>query len=295
MPTGTSIVVNTRPATTSLGSQLRSYRRSVCSPGSQRVQPDVSDVSGRARRPGSGCGKEGALLCMRRPDRRCGYMGSEDHGGGFSGVTKKKASPRITYTASNWTPFSQSDRPSPATWPVINTESSTVSTSPAENARSIGAGPMTKLASTSTGATNSATCTLEPIAIESERSMRFFSAAETAVACSAALPRMATMNTPTKTLLRPNSCAVGSIAPTRISLTQATSTVAAASTVVALAVDHGGWCSSWCSGPREPENRALWVTSENTRNRKYTASSTTAIDMLSRPNPPGKCAAAAAL
>ena len=99
---------------------------------------------------------------------------------GFSGVTKKKASPRITYTASNWTPFSQSERPSPATWPVINTESSTASTSPAENARSIGAGPMTKLASTSTGATNSATWMLEPIAIESERSMRFFKAAETA-------------------------------------------------------------------------------------------------------------------
>ena len=60
--------------------------------------------------------------------------------------------------------------------------------------------------------------------------MRFFIAAVIAVACSAALPRIATTKTPTKTLLRPNLCAVGSIAPTRISLIQAIKAVAAAST-----------------------------------------------------------------
>jgi hypothetical protein len=70
-------------------------------------------------------------------------------------------------------------------------------------ARSIGVGPTTRLASTRTGATKSATCTLEPIAIESDRSMRFFIAAATAFACSAALPRIATRKTPTKILLRP--------------------------------------------------------------------------------------------
>src|SRR5690349_21561170 len=39
MPTGTSIVVSTSPATTSCRSQLTSYCRSVTSPGSQRIQP----------------------------------------------------------------------------------------------------------------------------------------------------------------------------------------------------------------------------------------------------------------
>src|SRR5262245_23447111 len=39
MPTGTSIVVMTRPATTSRPSQDDSYERSVWSPGNQRVTP----------------------------------------------------------------------------------------------------------------------------------------------------------------------------------------------------------------------------------------------------------------
>src|SRR6185436_20967573 len=49
---------------------------------------------------------------------------------------KKNASPRITYTASSCSPFSQSERPSPATWPVIRTARNTVSTSPGGNTRS---------------------------------------------------------------------------------------------------------------------------------------------------------------
>ena len=39
MPTGTSIVVSTRPAIRSCGSQAASYRLMICSPGSQRFQP----------------------------------------------------------------------------------------------------------------------------------------------------------------------------------------------------------------------------------------------------------------
>jgi hypothetical protein len=109
----------------------------------------------------------------------------------------------------------------------------TISTSPAGKARSSVARPMIRLANTKTGATKSATCTLEPIAIDSDKSMRSFKAALMAVACSAAFPRIATTKTPTNTLLRPklrpNSCAVGSIAPTMISLIQAINAVAPAS------------------------------------------------------------------
>src|SRR6516165_1625473 len=39
MPTGTSMVVMTRPATRSCRSQRASYRRIVFSPGNQRIQP----------------------------------------------------------------------------------------------------------------------------------------------------------------------------------------------------------------------------------------------------------------
>ena len=73
----------------------------------------------------------------------------------------------------------------------------------------MGFGPTTKLSRTSRGATNSATCTLEPMAIDRARSMRFFIATVIAVACSAALPSMATTNTATKTLPRPRSLAAG--------------------------------------------------------------------------------------
>src|SRR4029453_5337240 len=83
------------------------------------------------------------------------------------------------------------------------------------------------------GATNSAPCPLEPIPIGRERSMRFRIAAVTAVACSAALPRIATTKTPTKASPRPSASAAGPIAPTRVSLIQAIATVAAASTLAA--------------------------------------------------------------
>ena len=53
MPTGTSMVVMTRPATMSCRNQEGSYRRSVFNPGSQRVHPAVS-LAGRSMRPRSG-------------------------------------------------------------------------------------------------------------------------------------------------------------------------------------------------------------------------------------------------
>src|SRR6516225_7003253 len=136
----------------------------------------------------------------------------------------------------------------------------------ANSLSALGYGPTHKLASTSTGATNSATCTLEPMAMASDRSMRFLIAALMAMACSAALPRMATTKTPTKTLLKPNSCAVGSIAPTSISLTQAMAAVAAARMSSDFCSDHGGGVSPAATCATEPTNSALCVINENTRN-----------------------------
>ena len=59
--------------------------------------------------------------------------------------------------------------------------------------------------------------------------MRFLRASITALLCSAALPTMATMITPMKTLVIPKAAAVCSTEPTRISLTQAMTSVAPAS------------------------------------------------------------------
>src|SRR4029434_9198226 len=55
IPAGTSIVVNTKPASTSFGSHAVEWWSSIRAPGSQRCQPDGGVATGRARRPGSGC------------------------------------------------------------------------------------------------------------------------------------------------------------------------------------------------------------------------------------------------
>ena len=93
--------------------------------------------------------------------------------------------------------------------------------------------------------------------------MRLRSAAVTAVECSAALPRIATTNTPTKTSLSPSACEVGSIAPTRISLIHAIAAVAAASTPAARPRLQAAACPS--SAGCSPAKSFACVTSEKTR------------------------------
>src|SRR5437016_2398770 len=80
---------------------------------------------------------------------------------------------------------------------------------------------------TSNGATSIATCRLEPTAMLKARSILFFIAIRTAVLCSAALPMIATMNTPTKMPDIPRRSAVCSMDPTRNSLRSAMKPVAA--------------------------------------------------------------------
>ena len=62
----------------------------------------------------------------------------------------------------------------------------------------IGYGPRNSESSTSTGATNSAICALEPIAMLTDRSILSFMAKNTATQCSAALPTIATTMMATK-------------------------------------------------------------------------------------------------
>ena len=82
----------------------------------------------------------------------------------------------------------------------------------------IGWSPTTNEISTSSGATNSAICALEPIAMFTARSILSLAATSTATQCSAALPTIATTNTPTKNCDSPMSWEASLIEPTRISL-----------------------------------------------------------------------------
>ena len=92
----------------------------------------------------------------------------------------------------------------------------------------IGSGPTTNEASTSTGATNSAICALEPIAMFTARSILSLAATSTATQCSAALPTIATMKTPTKNSDRPMSSEASLMDPTRTSLITPTATAESA-------------------------------------------------------------------
>ena len=65
MPTGTSMVVSTSPATMSCGNQATWHSRKVWSPGSQRIQPVWSATRwGGAMCPGSGRGEAETELLM---------------------------------------------------------------------------------------------------------------------------------------------------------------------------------------------------------------------------------------
>ena len=81
---------------------------------------------------------------------------------------------------------------------------------------------------TSTGATNSAICALEPIAMLTDRSILSFIAKKTATQCSAALPTIATTMMPTKNGDRPIDSEASVIEPTRISDITPTATPAIA-------------------------------------------------------------------
>src|SRR3954452_12550053 len=107
---------------------------------------------------------------------------------------------------------------------------------------------MKKDASTSTGATKSATWELEPIAMLTERSILSFIATRTATQCSAALPTMATTITPMKNSERPTACEASSIDPTSTSDMTPTRIPAPASASTDLRTDQPQLSSSPYSG-----------------------------------------------
>src|SRR4051794_10060133 len=131
---------------------------------------------------------------------------------------------------------------------------------------------MKKEAITSTGATNSATWALEPIAMLTERSILSLRATRTATQCSAALPTIATTITPMKNSERPTDFEASAIDPTRTSDITPTSTPATARTITDRRTDQPQVSSSPYSGLK----RERCVFSEKKRPATYVNSSTAA-------------------
>src|SRR5205809_4299105 len=152
----------------------------------------------------------------------------------------------------------------PPSSPISNrmkTDATTAKTSGTVNSRSIGH-PKRYERKISTGATKSAICRLEPIAMPTLRSILFFIAMSMAVECSAALPTIATTITPTKTSVRPTESRTFSIVPTRNSESSATKAVAMSRMVMTLPRDHCLSLSSTCSSALR--KRCLWVRERET-------------------------------
>ena len=127
------------------------------------------------------------------------------------------------------------------------TANATAVTSKGVNARSI-EWPTSSEMKTSSGATNRATCVLEPTAMANERSILSFAAIITAAPCSAALPTIGIIMTPRKNSLTPSAAIVSSVTPTRISDSQATSAVLTTSVAAAVRIGH-------LAGSRAPSGR----------------------------------------
>ena len=122
---------------------------------------------------------------------------------------------------------------------------------------------------TSAGATNSAICVDEPIAISSVISTLFRTAKSTAEECSAALPMIGITISPTKSSESPSVSSAGSSEPTRNSDISATNAVATRSITIARRRDHVGASSS--DGVR---NRCSCVISVKTSAATYRTIST---------------------
>src|SRR6185295_13072907 len=138
--------------------------------------------------------------------------------------------------------------PWPVTCAAITTAMITPPISKPLKTSGIGPGPRKNEHSTSTGATNSAICALEPIEMLTARSILFFIATSTATQCSAALPTMATTITPMKNSDRPTACEASLIEPTSTSDITPTRTPATARATTEVRVDHPQVPSSAYSG-----------------------------------------------
>ena len=148
---------------------------------------------------------------------------------------------------------------------LIPTAAATAAISSGVKMRFIGC-PMTTPSSTSTGATNRATCRLEPKVTAMANSILSLAASWTATRCSARLPMVGMSTTPTKNALRPNESMNGSMAPTRISERMARSPAAASRTTMAtLPLQAGPACPSGSPWPpRVSWGLENWYTSDTT-------------------------------
>src|SRR2546429_9974209 len=151
--------------------------------------------------------------------------GAHAKGGG-----KKNATATTAYPITSNAPSYQLLRPSETTAATTavakaNDASSKISKS------SVMTFAVSRETKTRIGATNNATWVVEVVATATLNSILFLQAIRIALPCSAAFPTIATMMTPTKSSVRPRLCRAVSREPIRISLSTATRTVEATSTL----------------------------------------------------------------
>src|SRR5574341_1474933 len=152
---------------------------------------------------------------------------------------KKNATPRIKYTPRSCAPSSQFVSPSEATSAATSTAATSASSSNWLKTR-LRYVPKSSAAKTSTGATKSAICRLEPSAISRLSSILFLIATSTATRCSATFPMIGIRMMPRKNSLRWSDAVTPSTLCTRISLSHTTAAVAAARTIPAVRGDLVG-------------------------------------------------------
>src|SRR3954468_11835622 len=115
----------------------------------------------------------------------------------------------MAYAPSRVAPSNQFDSPSFEITTINNTAVTIEMSSGKVNTSGMAVGNMSEI-SISNGATNMATCKVEPMAISTATSILFLNAITMAEACSAAFPTIATIMTPINKSVHPNDSATTS-------------------------------------------------------------------------------------
>src|SRR5207245_1572445 len=177
-------------------------------------------------------------------------------GGGWN----KNATATTAYTITSNAPSYQLLRPSETTAATTAVAKAREASSKISKSRVI-TFVVRRETKTRIGATNNAIWVVDVVATATLSSILFLQAMRIALPCSAALPTMATIMTPTNKSVRPRLCRAVSREPTRISLSTATKIVDATRTLSANRFSQRGFSATSVIGLK----MSRWVRREKNR------------------------------
>src|SRR2546427_1934962 len=163
------------------------------------------------------------------------------------GGWKKNATAITAYTITSSAPSYQLLRPSETTAATTAVAKTKDASSKISKSR-VMTFAVRRETKTRIGATNNATWVVDVVATATLSSILFLQDMRIALPCSAALPTMATMMTPTNNSVRPRLSRAVSREPTRISLSTATRTVDATRTLSANRFSQRGFSETSVTG-----------------------------------------------